>query len=178
MTDNFQLVHTAGELYVYDQNGCMDGTRQLWIYSTFCMPQKVSADLLLSVLIFLRPEDPVPVDGLKVEQVQNCFRICSNCRYLFGYIDKLQKQVGDLESTLGVYPPSDSVSVSPGIYSSGGLFFTRVKNWVHVSPNLPVIKLASIGELKKPDMPSNVRSFSSASGWKRRVSTYLMSNKN
>lgn len=177
MLDAYTLVHSSGELHVYDQNGDRKGRRQLWIYSTFQMPEQLNAALLLGILQFLAPEEPQDVAGFSTSQVQNCYRINTNCRYLFTYINELQQQVGELESTVGIYPPSNSVSVAPGIYKYGRLYFAQCRTWVHISSNLEVIKLAYEGGIKKVEMPSTVKSFSGAKGWKRRVALYLMEHK-
>lgn len=177
MLDAYTLVHNSGELYVYDMDGNKKGTRQLWMYSTFQMPERLNAALLLGILQFLVPEEPQAVVGFSTSQVQNCYRISTNCRYLFSYINDLQQQVGELESTIGVYPPSNSTAVSPGVYKYGRLYFAQCGRWVHISSNLGVIQLAAEGEIRKADMPSNVKSFSGAKGWRRRVTQYLLEHK-
>jgi|13_taG_2_1085334.scaffolds.fasta_scaffold01400_3 hypothetical protein len=177
MLDTYTLVHTDGDLYIYDPKGNPEGTRQLWMYCNFQLPNNLVAPLLLSVLQFLEPVDPRETEGFKVSQIQNCFKVQNNIRYLFGYIINLQDQIGALESTIGTYPPTGSTTHCPRVYRLGILFFTKYGKWVHISRNKHLIEAASIGELRKSDMPNTVKSFSSAGEWKHRVSSYITEHK-
>jgi hypothetical protein len=177
MLDTYTLVHTAGDLYIYDPKGDPKGTRQLWMYCNFQLPNTMPASLLLAILQFLDPEEPQATKEFDVSQVQNCFRVSTNIRFLFGYIISLQDQVGKLESTIGTYPPTGSTVHCPGVYRLGSLYFTKYGKWVHISRNRHLIEVAAIGELKKADMPATVKSFSSAGEWKQRVSSYITEHK-
>ncbi len=174
MLETYTLVHQDGSTWIYDPHGNTLGNRQLWIQSVFDLPRNIPAPLLLGILQFLSPVEPLDVEGFSHSQIQNSLKMCTNARYIFTYINQLQEQVGALESSVGVYPPSASTVVSPGVYQMGSLYFTRYGRWVHISRNKSIITEASTGSILKPDMPSSVKSFSSAGHWKRRVATYIM----
>lgn len=160
-----------GLLAIYGGDGENEG--QLWLYSTFDLGlSHITPELLLALLGHMESANPTGTEELDASLVRNCFRVNVSCRYLLEYISKLQDRILDLERDLHQYPPPSAVKVLDDIYLVGKLYLTRVGKWVHVGPNLDVIKLAANGTIPKVDLPKNVKSFSSAGEWQRRVAEY------
>lgn len=160
-----------GLLTIYDCDTDTEG--QLWLYSTFPLGlTHITPELLLALLGHMEAANPVGTKELDSKQVRNCFRVNVSCRYLLEYISKLQDRILELERDLHQYPPPSAVKVAGNIYSVGALYLTRVGRWVHIGPSLEILKLASNGTVAKSDLPRNVKSFSSAGQWQRRVAEY------
>ena len=150
-----------------------DDSNQLWIYSNFPLGLRhITPELLLALLGHMKAASAVWTTEYDPGKVKNCFRLEVSCRYLLEYISKLQGRILELEQHLHSFPPPSAIKVLPDVFLVGDLYLTRIGKWVHVGPNLDVIKLAANGTIPKVDLPKNVKSFSSAGQWQRRVAEY------